>query len=202
VLAAAVRPPLALLTEALRAASSAEGLLGELGGLRARILPRAGAVTASELGFREAELALLQRVDGRSTLEQLLLGSGLRQEVALRTLALSRAFGLVEIEPSEEPVVERAPTGDLEIQRLEAKFSEVQDADYFTVLGLQRGAGSAEVRRAYELLSVQFHPLRYAGHPDTTLQQRARVVQDLLGEALGALEDDRLRGDYARNLRD
>jgi len=49
---------------------------------------------------------------------------------------------------------------------------------------------------------VQFHPLRYAGHPDTTLQQRARVVQDLLGEALGALEDDRLRGDYARNLRD
>lgn len=203
VLAAAVRPPLVLLTEALRSATPSDGLLASLGGLGATVHPRAGAIGLGELGLRDPELALLRRAEVPTTVEQLLLGSGMRQEVALRTLALGRAFGLIELEPGATGA-DDAPEAadDLEVQRLAAKFDEVQDADYFAVLGLPRGAGGAEVRRAFELLSTEFHPMRFAGHPDPLLQRRAEAVQELLSEALQALEDDRLRAAYARNLRD
>ena len=203
VLAAAVRPPLVLLTEALRAAMPVDGLLSSLGGLGATVRPAGGEIGLGELGLREPELALLRRAETPISVEQLLLGSGMRQEVALRTLALGRAFGLLTIEPGAVDDGDTSePADDLEVRRLSAKFDEVQDADYFTVLGLPRTAGGAEVRRAFELLSTEFHPLRFAGHPDPELQRRAQAVQELLSEALQALEDDGLRAAYARNLRD
>ena len=58
------------------------------------------------------------------------------------------------------------------------------------------------MRRAFELLVSEFHPLRFAGHPDPVLQQRAQQVHPLIAEAAQALEDDRLRGEYARSLVD
>jgi len=58
------------------------------------------------------------------------------------------------------------------------------------------------VKRAYAQLSEEFHPLRFAGHPDPALQQRAHQIRSLLAEAARALGDDRLRQEYARNLLD
>jgi curved DNA-binding protein CbpA len=70
------------------------------------------------------------------------------------------------------------------------------------VLGLARGAGSEEVKRAYALLTTEFHPLRFAGHPDPALQHRAQQISSALAEAARALADDRLREEYARSLLD
>jgi DnaJ-class molecular chaperone len=58
------------------------------------------------------------------------------------------------------------------------------------------------VKRAYERLATEFHPLRFAGHPDASLQYRAQQVRDVLSEAARALADDKLRAEYARNLQD
>ena len=44
--------------------------------------------------------------------------------------------------------------------------------------------------------------LRFSGHPDAGLQQRAQVVFGLLEEAARALDDDRRRAEYARHLLD
>ena len=93
-------------------------------------------------------------------------------------------------------------SGQLDLHRLEAKFDEVQDADYFTILGISRAAGTEEVRRAFQRLAQEFDPLRFSGHPDPSIQQRAQVVARLLEEAARALEDDRRRVEYARHLLD
>ena len=199
-LAAATRPPLHLLAEALRNSLSVESFVTQVGGLRAVVARGDAGHTPEGFGLSARELQLLAKVDGERTVEELLLSAGLPQETALKTFAVAKVLGLVALRPVEEPVGELPP--ELDIRRLEAKFEEVQEADYFTVLGLTRTAGGEEVKRAYERLATEFHPLRFAGHPDASLQYRAQQVRDVLSEAARALADDRLRAEYARNLQD
>jgi hypothetical protein len=199
-LAAATRPPLHLLAEALRNSISAESFVTQVGGLRAVVMRGDAGLEPQTFGLSTRELQLLARVDGERTLEELLLGAGLPQETVLKTFAVAQALGLVTLRPAAEPTGELPP--ELDIRRLEAKFEEIQEADYFTVLGLARTAGGEEVKRAFERLSTEFHPLRFAGHPDVSLQYRAQQIRDVLAEAARALADDKLRAEYARNLLD
>jgi hypothetical protein len=143
---------------------------------------------------------MLSFVDGEATVEDIVLAAGLRPDKAYKVLAVAKALGLIEV---RAPASQRPqPSAEVDVQRLEAKYEQVQDADYFTILGLPRNAGTDEVQRAYERLSEEFDPLRFSGHPDPSLQQRAQVVHRLLEEAARALEDDRRRAEYARHLLD
>ncbi len=200
-LAAATRPLLHLLAEALRNSVSTESFMEAAGGLRAVVIHGESAPSPESFGLSSRELRLLEEIDGEQTLEQLLLGAGLPQDTALKVFAVARALGLLTLRPASERSEEEAP-GELDVRRLEAKFEEIQEADYFTVLGLPRGAGSEEVKRAHALLTAEFHPLRFAGHPDPALQHRAQQISTALAEAARALADDRLREEYARSLMD
>jgi hypothetical protein len=198
-LAASTRPLLHLLSEALRDHVSAESFLSAAGGLRAGVFR--GESSPEVFGLSARELRLLSEVDGEQTLEQLLLGAGLPQDTAFKLLALLHTLGLIVLKPAIAVSGQDAP-GELEVRRLESKFEEIQDADYFSVLGLARTAGSEDVKRAHALLSAEFHPLRFAGHPDPVLQHRAQQISNTLSEAARALADDRLREEYARSLLD
>src|SRR5208282_1671179 len=90
----------------------------------------------------------------------------------------------------------------VELERLQQKWTAAEEADYFSVLGLPRTAGTEEVQRAHARLAAEFHPLRYAGHPDPEVPARAARLATLLDEAAAALGDERLRVAYARSLVD
>jgi len=64
--------------------------------------------------------------------------------------------------------------------------------DYYVVLGVERGAGAAELRRAYRLLALQFHPDR-AGIQSTEVFQR-------IAEAYRVLSDAAARAAYDQRL--
>ena len=115
-------------------------------------------------------------------------------------MLVAKLLGLIELEVPERTKVAAGPQVD--VQRLEAKFEQVQDADYFTMLGLGRAAGADEVTRAWQRLAEEFDPIKYSGHPDAGLQQRAQVVYTVLEEAARAVGDDRRRAEYARHLVD
>ncbi|PTL79061.1 hypothetical protein [Vitiosangium sp. GDMCC 1.1324] len=201
-LAASTRPLLHLLAESLRNGVSPESFVEAAGGLRAVVVRGEPEPAPEAFGLSSRELRLLAEIDGEQTLEQLLLGAGMPQDTALKVLAVARALGLVTLRPAAGVSDEQEAPGELDVRRLESKFEEIQDADYFTVLGLSRAAGSEEVRRAFELLTAEFHPLRFAGHPDPALQHRAQQISNALSEAARALTDDRLREEYARSLMD
>jgi len=114
-------------------------------------------------------------------------------------VAVAVALGWLAMQAPNEAEAE-AETAELAVARLEARWSQVEDADYFTVLGLPRSAGSDEVTRAFARLSAEYDPLRWAGHPDPRVQARAERMQSLLSEAAAALADDSLRSAYARSL--
>lgn len=201
-----------LTLEALKRALDGEAWLVQLGGLEA--VPREGeagamAVTSEALELSERERAFLGRVDGESPVGELLLGAGLRQRPALTLLAACHALGILEVEPAP-PLAEGAPVevgarvvpGDVEIERLESKYREVQEADYFSILGVARSAGGDEIHRALQRLTTEYDPLRFAGHEDARLQHHARAVQEALAEAASVLADERLRWSYAKSLVD
>lgn len=194
------RATLPMLAEAIRRSLPVDALLETLGGGEALCEPLESDLDLRALGFSDRERKMLSWVDGETTVEDLALASGLKQDVAFRALLVAKLMGLIAVvAPKERPV---APSGDLEVQRLDAKYDEVLEADYFTILGLGKTAGTDDVQRAFSRLSNEFDPLKYSGHPDPALQQRAQVVFTHLEEAAKALEDDRRRSEYARHLLD
>ena len=65
--------------------------------------------------------------------------------------------------------------------------------DYYVVLGVERRAGVAELRRAYRLLALRFHPDR-AGIQSTEVFQRIAEAYSVLSDAAArAAYDERLR---------
>src|SRR5262249_14983502 len=185
---------------ALYRAASEPSLLEALGGLHAIPSPRRHAVEIESLGLSPKQVALLADADGSATIGDLLLGAGLPQALALQALHLGKLIGAIEVRAAAQPP--RAEVPELDLRRLRAKFEEVQEGDYFSMLGLERSAGAEDVRRAFASLSAEFNPLKFAGHPDASVQQQAQQVHDSLAEAARALEDDALRAGYSRSLVD
>lgn len=199
-LATVPRPTLPMLAESLRRAVPPDLLLEKLGGGESVPVATDSELDLRALGFSERERKMLTWVDGEATVEDLSLASGLKPDVAFRAMLVAKFLGAIAVEPPRKKAPVTAP--ELDVQRLESKYDEVQDADYFTILGLPRSAGGDDVQRAFQRLSSEFDPIRYSGHPDAGLQQRAQVVARLLEEAARALEDDRRRAEYARHLLD
>jgi molecular chaperone DnaJ len=65
--------------------------------------------------------------------------------------------------------------------------------DYYAVLGVERTAGVGQLRRAYRMLALQFHPDR-AGIQSTEVFQR-------IAEAYSVLSDAAARASYDQRLR-
>lgn len=199
-LVAVPRSTLPLLAEALRRAVPVDALLETLGGAEAVCVATDNDVDLRAMGFTDKERKMLSWVDGEASVEDLTLAAGLKQETSFRALVVAKLLGVIEVKPPEKPAP--AVSGDLDVRRLDAKYDEVQDADYFSILGLTRAASGDDVQRAFRRLSEEFDPIKYTGHPDASLQQRAQVVSTLIEEAARALEDERRRAEYARHLLD
>jgi molecular chaperone DnaJ len=64
--------------------------------------------------------------------------------------------------------------------------------DYYTILGVERGAGAEEMKKAYRKLAMQYHPDRNPGNP------KAEAKFKELNEAYDVLKDDQKRAAYDR----
>ena len=191
-------PVLPLVRTALRRARHWESALAEFA--HAVLLPVERELELSLAGFSAEECALIESAHPNATGEELVAASPLLRGEAYSCLLAAAYLDFVRIESYRDP----PPPADPEIgmQRLQAKHDQVQEADYFAILGVPRTAGPDEVRRAYELLSNEFHPLRFSTHTDPAVQERAAAVWSAITEAAEALCDDRLRVEYASHLID
>jgi hypothetical protein len=197
---ASERPLTAVLAEALRRALPPEEVEARSKGTRA--VPRPlRRMDLGPFGFADRERRLLEAVDGERTVLELLSRTGIRQDAGLRALAVAEVLGLLDVTAPETKEAKEVDP-EVELQRLKQKSAATEEADYFSVLGLPRSAGTEEVQRAHARLAAEFDPLRYAGHPDPEVPARAARLQSLLDEAAQALTDERLRHAYVRSLVD
>ena len=133
---------------------------------------------------------------GATSRRALMLGAlGASTVVAIRP-ALAQTTGSVLT--CEIPIPDQARAGSY----IALDGSTVPARTLFAFAPPSRPYTGEEVKRAYVLLTTEFHPLRFAGHPDPALQHRAQQVSTALAEAARALADYRLREEYARSLMD
>src|SRR5262249_59931940 len=85
-------------------------------------------------------------------------------------------------------------------ERVLAKRTQVQDGDYFVVLGLARDASAHEVARAFERLKREFAPERFADPMRQELADALVEIGEVLDEAHRVLVDDAVRASYRAHL--
>ncbi len=90
---------------------------------------------------------------------------------------------------------------DLEVerQRLHAKMSQIEDADYFTILGVDRGASAHEIDRAYSALKSDFAPEKFAEPIRFEFAAAIDEIQEVLSEAHRVLRDPEVGPSYRQN---
>jgi hypothetical protein len=100
--------------------------------------------------------------------------------------------------------IERARDRDtdraIDRERVLAKRQQVQDGDYFSVLGLDRDATAHEVARAFERLKREFAPDRFAEPVRQELAAALTEIGDVLDEAHRVLADEGVRKSYREHL--
>ena len=193
-------PALQVFADAIRQARGADFIWKALGGRHA--VPHRLEVMAQSLasGWSDESWQLLASANGRDDVETLSAGLGLQPEVGASIFCLAKQVGIVRFNDPQEVIA--AGLRELDVERLNAKAKEIELADYFQMLGLERSAGREEVQQAFAGLSSQFEPLKFAGHPDPKVLQTAHQVHSTLAEAAAALQNDELRQLYAKNLID
>ena len=90
----------------------------------------------------------------------------------------------------------------IERERILAKLDQLVDADYFSLLGVERHATSHEIRRAYERLIADFAFRRFSVAVQTELAPAIQEIGQVLSEAHRVLSDEALRSSYRSQLVD
>ena len=88
---------------------------------------------------------------------------------------------------------------DAETQRLREELAELQDKDYFELLGLERDADAGAVRASYMKLVKEYHPDRYS-KKSAAARGAASEIFALLSGASDTLCDENARKDYLHKL--
>jgi CheY-like chemotaxis protein len=191
-------PTLQIFADAIRQSRGVDFLWKAIGGHQAVPLPLEASGEGLATCISDEGWALLKSSNGAEGVDTLCAAAGMQLDIGASLFWLAKHLGMLEFKESETPPAEAVREIDLE--RLNAKVREVEEADYFQMLGLPRSAGREEVQQAFAFLSSQFDPLKFVGHPDPKVLERAHQLQLTLAEAAAALRDDDLRQLYARNL--
>ena len=101
--------------------------------------------------------------------------------------------------PGERPR-DRDADRAIDKERVLAKRAQVQDGDYFAMLGLGRDASAREVARAFERLKREFAPERFADPLRQELSDALAEIGEVLDEAHRVLADDDVRASYRAHL--
>ncbi|HET6612855.1 MAG TPA: J domain-containing protein, partial [Kofleriaceae bacterium] len=128
------------------------------------------------------EYYVLSRIDGHTSIRDIVLISGLAADKALAAVHKLFSLGAIAlpeappatataVEPSLEPLdaeeaaamAEDVNLSDAEKRRILAMRRAVHSGDHFVILGLEHTADARALRRAYFRISKQFHPDRFYG---------------------------------------
>jgi DNA-binding response OmpR family regulator/DnaJ-domain-containing protein 1 len=84
--------------------------------------------------------------------------------------------------------------------KIAAKFDELEGKDYFAMLGVKKGAGPADVKKAYFGLAKDFHTDAFAGLKLGAAQKKLDHVFQSIQTAYTTLSDDKKRAEYQAKL--
>lgn len=90
------------------------------------------------------------------------------------------------------------PLSEAERLKIDGAFARLADQNYYELLGVERDADRAALKRAYYQISKEFHPDRFFRRPIGAYKEKLEVLFDLLTKAYNTLSDPELRVAYDR----
>ncbi|MEZ4228880.1 MAG: hypothetical protein R3B89_06940 [Polyangiaceae bacterium] len=192
-----------VLVEVVRRAVSPYEAVRRLGGNKARLAPGAHPELLSECALDESEVQLVNRAQSNSVRE--VLDSAASDHFAPVLYALLQLGVLESLAParhSEQPSSPEVDRLDDEAmrERVVARRRLVDEADYFTLLGLTRDATAYDIRRAYLELRREFEPNHLLTARIADLADDVQLIVEVLDEAYDVLRDDVRRERYRRAI--
>ena len=172
------------------------------------------------------EYFVLTRIDGRTSLRELVLISGFPEGQALTILRRLRQVGAMYL-PGEDPARPPPPELDFDSEpprppvqidetllaedvdlteeqkrTILMKHASIAGGTYFSVLEVHRDAGKKALRAARDKISMRFHPDRPAYFKKRLGSYRALLAQifEIANEAFEVLSDDAKREAYVQGL--
>lgn len=92
------------------------------------------------------------------------------------------------------------PPSETVTRRVDELFDRLGSADYYDLLGIERGADAGEVTEAFHLASASYHPDRHHIARQTTLYEHVSAVYKRMTEAYRVLADPAERARYDEGL--
>jgi curved DNA-binding protein CbpA len=150
---------------------------------------------APGMNLTPEEGRVLDLVDGRNAVRDILSTSKLSEEETVRLLVGLHQSGIVELKgkrgSSEAPPAPKPAPSPVSIDPFEGElidvFNEMQCQNHWQVLGLGRNASHQEIDRAYRKLSKHFDPEKQQHVADTVFQEKLSFVAARLKEAFVTL---------------
>lgn len=177
---------------------------------------RPGAFANMKLSAEEG--FVLSRVDGRTTVGQLVLLVPFEAEVTVVILKQLVKLGAIEIPgadisvglPALQPEVPASTMGDSlldgidltveQARRIDDFFAGLERKDAFELLETTREADKKEIKRAYFKLSKEFHPDRFFGKHIGPYGERLSRIFQSVKQAFELLSDDTRRKAYLESV--
>ena len=190
----------------------------------AQVTPRQNPEFSPGAGFTTEDYFVWSRLDGTTSLREVILMVGLGPQKAIEILRKLRQLGAVllpgetpETLPRPAPPAVSADLGPLSPEEDRALAEAVQLTDdekrsiirmmrvvtggtYFDVLGVSESANRRELKRAYFRLSKEFHPDRYYEHQLGSFGRRLSRIFETATQAFQVLSDRDQRAAYLTTL--
>jgi hypothetical protein len=193
-----------VLVEICRAVVPPDAAMDRLGGEHVRLRRGEQYRLLEECALIDAERAALPRLEAQDLGDALVDAPG--PEFACVLYAL-RELNVLSVTRSAEPRSDAAtrrgadPLDDEAIRRaVGARRALVDEADYFTLLGVPRSATGYHIRRAFLDLQIAFAPSVVLRPGTLELRDDVEVILDVLREAYEVLRDTARRERYRRAL--
>ncbi len=117
-----------------------------------------------------------------------------------RTAPGMRGAGRPVIDESADQGAAFSPEENEARGRIAAKFEDLEGKDYFTMLGINRGADVGAVKKAYFALAKEFHTDAFAGLNLGTAQKKLDHIFQTIQTAYATLSDEKKRGEYEAKM--
>jgi tetratricopeptide (TPR) repeat protein len=161
---------------------------------------------AGEMRLSTDDAQVLDLVDERNTVGEIVAASPFSEDRTLRLLLALHQSGIVALRQkqleAEAPAAESAPPeppppDPFEVE-LTSVFNDMQCQNHWQVLGLGRNASYPEIDRAYQDLSRRFDPVKYQHILAGDFQEKISSVRARLKEAFVTLSSKTSTSVYHR----
>jgi hypothetical protein len=186
------------------------------------LIPQRGSLPLDDPRIGPEEGFVLSRVDGHTSLDEVLLLVPFEEQVSMVILRKLWEMGAIDVpgvarvvrSPSKPDLSEAAKAAaapkdaprsagltDEQRKRVDDLYSALEIMTAFELLGVERSADAKEIKRAYFKLSKEFHPDRFYGVSIGEEGKKLSAIFQAVKRAFELLSDEKRKTAYLESLR-